>query len=150
MEESRPKRRKTKKSFISEVRLLREIAWWAIRNLSCYFCHVRLIPKMEADVLTYGHRQHKPFKLKLTMHHENENHSDNKDSNLKWSHSDCHKRHHIKTVHEIVKTFDVEVYDGHNHKMITVRARDHASVRRKVDRMNLAVMKVKKRKVAPC
>lgn len=156
------KRRRVKKSFSSEVRLLREIAWWAIRYLRCYFCDEVFIPVKKATKLTFGHRHHKPFKLKLTLHHRDGDHDENKHDNLRWSHSTCHKRHHIKEVHEKVKTFDVLVYDEFDVLVyderpkskkkkafigkITIRARSMASARRKAIRKGLTVQKISLRK----
>lgn len=75
----------------AELQMLREFAHSYLPRLLCYFCQK---PLMERIVDTFGHRRHPKVKVKVTLHHINENRSDNAWDNLVWAHSACHKRFH--------------------------------------------------------
>lgn len=76
--------------------MLREMAWHFGTRMGCYFCGE---PLLQAVGLEFGERNFPPVKTKLAIHHINENHDDNRETNLAPAHSTCHRRHHLKQQH---------------------------------------------------
>lgn len=141
----KPRRKRKMKKRESEIRLLREVAWWYFRHLCCFFCKKPFIEPKLARNLKFGHRSHKPFKFKLTVHHEDEDRNNNTDDNLKWGHSDCHKAHHIKKSNKTVKTWDITTrykkrsMDGIH--LTSIRAATKESALRKAGRRGIQITK---------
>jgi hypothetical protein len=76
----------------AELQMLREFFWFHAPKIHCVFCKQPLIelpPKM-----TFGHRRHPKVRAKFTIHHDNEDRSDNRFENLFPAHSGCHRRYH--------------------------------------------------------
>ena len=88
-------RRSTK----SELRMLREITWHFGTITKCFFCKKPLLDPGARD-LEYGERGFPPVKVKLAIHHKNNDHGDNKPKNRKTAHSLCHRKYHIKLQHK--------------------------------------------------
>ncbi len=84
-------RRSTK----SELRMLREIVWHFCTIKKCFFCKQPLLEMTEKE-MRFGRRDFPPVKVKLAIHHEDENRRNNSRENRKPAHSKCHRRHHIK------------------------------------------------------
>lgn len=59
--------------------------------MRCYFCKKPLIEKAN---LTFGHRRHTKVVVRVTLHHIDEDRTNNADSNLAWAHRVCHRRFH--------------------------------------------------------
>lgn len=78
-----------------ELRMLREVGWFFLSDKVCCFCGRPLI-SLEGFTLTFGHRRHMPIHALLTLHHEDEDRSNNDKTNLSWAHTSCHKSHHMK------------------------------------------------------
>lgn len=95
-----------RRSFLSEVRMLREIAWFFLRHRKCAICKQRFIPEDEAVLIKFGHRKHPPIKIRVTVHHDDEDRENNTDKNLKWVHRSCHKGHHLNDARKKVKSWD--------------------------------------------
>ncbi len=76
----------------AELQQLRELGWFLLPRLSCHFCHLPLIAAVPN--LTFGHRRHHKIKGRLTIHHLDEDRSNNAYTNLVIAHSVCHIRHH--------------------------------------------------------
>lgn len=87
-------RRSTK----AELRMLREMMWHFGTITKCRFCHEPLLVLPKGA--RFGERDHSPVKARLAIHHEDEDHENNKPSNRKPAHSTCHKRHHAKKRHK--------------------------------------------------
>jgi hypothetical protein len=80
-----------------EKQMLREFFLLNAPRTLCRFCHKPIYPPELTQNLTFGHRrQTKIHFANFTVHHEDENRENNQDSNLKNSHSNCHKVYHIK------------------------------------------------------
>ena len=69
----------------NRTRKLKHLLKYMLKMLdaTCYFCHESLI---EADL------------LKITVHHINEDHDDDRKENLSLAHECCHRRHHAKII----------------------------------------------------
>ena len=91
-------RRSTK----AELRMLREITWHIGTMKKCCFCKKFLLDP-GATSIAYGERSAPPVKVVLTIHHENEDHEDNRPENRKLAHSKCHRRYHVKKQHAKAK-----------------------------------------------
>lgn len=78
----------------SERQMLREIAWLICPRLTCELCKLPLIYRPRT--MTFGHRRHPPFIMRLTTHHRNHKREDNTDPNLALVHSSCHKKYHAE------------------------------------------------------
>jgi len=78
----------------SEIRMLREFVHMHLQGKTCFFCGLPLIEASE----TYGHRNHPPIKVALTVHHADENHGNNDARNRKDAHQHCHKSFHAKRI----------------------------------------------------
>jgi hypothetical protein len=94
-------RRSTK----AELRMLREIGWHFGTIKKCYFCKKPLLESSTpgATDLKFGERSFPPIKTKLAIHHQNEDHNDNRPKNRKPAHSKCHRKYHIKIQHAKAK-----------------------------------------------
>lgn len=90
-----------RRSTASELRMLREMVWHFTEGKKCPFCKKELLPG--ATDLEYGERNCPPIKERLTIHHSNGNHDDNRKKNRKPAHQSCHKRYHIKIQHSKTK-----------------------------------------------
>lgn len=90
----------------SELQMLREIAYFFLLfngrgtldiptdDYICMFCNKLLIP--DDDTMTFGHRRHPKFPVKLTVHHLDEDRGNNRKYNLALVHTSCHKRYHAE------------------------------------------------------
>lgn len=104
----------------AEIRMLREVAHFLLPLLYCEFCGKPLLDPKLADKV-FGEKAHTPLKkLKLTVHHRNGKHRDNRrNSTLQLKHLDsylheqfaicgntslvhttCHKQHEMKLTHK--------------------------------------------------
>lgn len=73
-----------------------ELLWHFLLGQRCYFCKKLLVPNAK---IKFGNAAAPGIDiLEITIHHENGNHSDNRDSNRKLAHQSCHKSHHAKLV----------------------------------------------------
>lgn len=90
----------------AEIRMLREIAWFFLRNRKCAICKQRFVPEDEAIGLKFGHRKHPPLKIRVTAHHKDEDRENNVDKNLDWVHRRCHKGHHLNQARKKVLSWD--------------------------------------------
>ena len=99
-----------RKGLATEIRMLREIAWFFLRNKKCVFCKKRFIPEDEAVQIKFGHRKHPPLKIRVTAHHDDEDRENNTDKNIKWAHRSCHKTHHLNDARKKVKSWDCVVF----------------------------------------
>lgn len=82
-------------AYDAEKQMLRELAWWVLPQLNCWFCEKPFVLASEAEAKGFGHRRHTKIHVEFTMHHEDENRENNSIvTNIRISHSDCHKRHH--------------------------------------------------------
>lgn len=77
-----------------ELRMLREFVHMHLQGKICFFCGLALIDASE----TFGHRNHPPIKVALTVHHADENHENNAPGNRKDCHQHCHKSYHAKRI----------------------------------------------------
>jgi hypothetical protein len=102
-----------RKSTRREIRKLREMVWWAYRDVHCCFCHEPLLSQNDDDtddedneiVNAYGDGdgEASPMNLDVTLHHRNGNHEDNRRKNQAWSHRRCHKAHHLTERHKAAR-----------------------------------------------
>jgi hypothetical protein len=86
-----------RKSTRREVRKLREIAHYFLDDIKCCFCRKPLI---EINTYAPGRADGSPFDFKLTQHHKNGDHYDQRKSNRCWSHDSCHRAYHLKLRHK--------------------------------------------------
>ena len=100
-----------RKSSRSELRMLRVMMSHFGVSTDCYFCGKPLIAM--ADVLAADGKWHLagklaplPIKTKLTIHHENGDHTDNTYENRKPCHQKCHKRFHMEERHRAKATVE--------------------------------------------
>jgi len=83
----------------AELNKLREIAWFVLRDQKCCFCHKPLLPKEKLKCQDgNGRGEPMPEIVRVTIHHRNGNHHDNRRTNKRLSHQPCHKRHHAKEI----------------------------------------------------
>jgi hypothetical protein len=76
---------------------LRELFWLMIRGKKCCFCHNAFLEDDRFEVMRHGDGTGEPLSMKITIHHWNGLHSDNRPGNHRLAHSSCHKAHHAKT-----------------------------------------------------
>jgi hypothetical protein len=81
-----------KPSVLKELRMLREIARHLLEGETCRFCGELIMPDAAAE--GFGHRDHSPIHVEITVHHNDNNHENNLKDNRKLSHSSCHRAHH--------------------------------------------------------
>jgi hypothetical protein len=92
-----------RKSTRSEIRMLREMMWHFGLITKCHFCNEPLLEFTGGsgmDFPEFGERNCPPVKTVLTIHHENEDHGDDRPKNRKPCHQTCHKRYHMKLRHK--------------------------------------------------
>lgn len=74
-----------------ELRDLREKVRFLLAGRRCCFCGELFV---QGDV-QYGTADGPAYRLKLSLHHDNENRADNREEvNVKLAHRSCHKAHH--------------------------------------------------------
>lgn len=78
-----------------ELNKLREIARVALAGQRCYFCGKPLLAPAD---FAAGNGNGPPLTDKLTVHHKNEDHSDNRPSNHALCHQTCHKKYHAHRI----------------------------------------------------
>lgn len=66
----------------------------------CCFC---LEPMHDADFVRHGNAVGPKFTEKLSIHHVNEDHDDNRMSNKALAHTSCHKGHHRSLANKMRK-----------------------------------------------
>jgi len=110
----------------TELRTLREVAHFLLPLVCCEFCGKPLLDPKLADKV-FGDKAHTPLKfLKLTIHHRNGKHRDNKrketftevskflekifaiSGNLSLMHRPCHGEHEMKLNHHKRKVMKVK------------------------------------------
>jgi len=60
----------------------------------CYFCGKPLL--VRPDDMTFGHKRHPRVNTDITIHHIDEDRTNNDPSNLAECHDSCHRSHHAK------------------------------------------------------
>ena len=85
----------------AEKQMLRELAWFLLPQISCFFCRLSLAGGAAArqffdGLFTFGHRRHSMVLVKITVHHLDEDRNNNKPGNLVLAHSKCHREYHNK------------------------------------------------------
>ena len=89
-----------RKSVRAELRMLRELAYHFLTGGTVTMvkgvavCDISKKPLLDYVSTTFGHRNHKPVKAKLTIHHHNWNHDDNRPKNRRVTLSSAHKSFH--------------------------------------------------------
>jgi hypothetical protein len=116
----------------TELRNLREVAHFVLPLICCEFCGKPLLDPKIADKV-FGNKAHSPLKnLKLTVHHRNGKHRDNRQSktigyylenikcekrngmivaicgNISLVHRSCHGEHEMKLNHHKRKVMNVK------------------------------------------
>jgi len=86
-------------AYDAEKQMLRELAWFLLPQLPCFFCNKPLagpLTRAEFDTghITFGHRRHGRVGVKITIHHKDENRDNNKPENLTLCHRGCHEKYH--------------------------------------------------------
>jgi hypothetical protein len=79
-----------------ELRKLRELVRCALAGKTCFFCHLPLLENVDDG--WQGSGSAPPISERLTIHHKNGNHEDNRDENHALAHRTCHKIHHMHEV----------------------------------------------------
>jgi len=80
-------------AYNAELQMLREFYLLHAPQITCCFCGKPIM--RERDDATFGHRRHtKIWELNFTVHHDDEDRENNARSNLKDSHSTCHRKYH--------------------------------------------------------
>jgi hypothetical protein len=87
-----------KRSLTSELRMLRELAWYLIhfKSTHCYLCLRRFDEGAPPVAFTFGHRRHPRLVTRISIHHENKDRQNNTFFNLFLCHKSCHEQHHAK------------------------------------------------------
>ena len=83
-----------KPSVLKELRMLREIARHLLDGQVCRFCGQLILPDAAAE--GFGHRNHTPIRIEMTIHHKDWNRENNVKDNRDLSHSSCHKKYHAR------------------------------------------------------
>jgi hypothetical protein len=82
-----------RKSSRQELRKARELLRSVFEDYHCIFCRQLLIPKGRVAI---GECDGAPIETKITIHHANGNHDDDRKGNRRYTHTRCHKRFHMK------------------------------------------------------
>ena len=83
-----------RKSVRQELRKARELIRFMLNGKCCFFCHKPLISS--PNYAKEGDGQASPISRTITIHHVNGNHSDNRRTNHRLSHTKCHKAYHMR------------------------------------------------------
>jgi hypothetical protein len=82
-----------RKSTRRELRKLRELVRVLLDGKRCCFCKEPLVDN--TDFLP-GNGEGFQISEQITIHHRNGLHEDNRQSNLRFCHRSCHKKHHAR------------------------------------------------------
>src|SRR5580704_2708761 len=90
-----------RRSIKSELRMLRVMMSHFGLITRCCFCKQSLlrledVVGSDGELHIAGKESPQPIKTKLTIHHENGKHRDNREENRKPCHQACHKAFHMK------------------------------------------------------
>jgi len=83
------------KAIRRELGKSRELLWHFLESEKCFFCGKPLLYDAKVD---FGNATCPPIPVDITIHHKNNNHSDNRPVNRTLAHETCHKSHHAKLV----------------------------------------------------
>lgn len=90
-----------RKSTRRELRKLRELVHLLLAAKRCCFCRK---PLVEVEDGWQGSGDGPQLAAKVTIHHKNGDHDDNRPSNHALCHQTCHKSHHMKITRRAVST----------------------------------------------
>jgi hypothetical protein len=76
----------------AELQMLREFFWFHGPNTLCVFCNKPLCER--PPNMSFGHRRHPKVRVRITLHHNDEDRTNNADINLSDAHSACHRAFH--------------------------------------------------------
>lgn len=80
-----------------ELYKLRELARFFMRDLCCFFCKKGLMPRSKCKAKD-GDGRGSPIDPKITVHHVDGNHSNDRRSNKRLCHTRCHKRYNARII----------------------------------------------------
>lgn len=78
--------------YSAELQMLREFFKFFAPIVHCCFCDEPILDTSEGE--TFGHRRHTKVRARFTIHHDDEDRTNNDRPNLKPAHPECHKRYH--------------------------------------------------------
>ncbi len=81
-----------------ELGKARELLWHLLEGKRCYFCKEFLLEEGVPSYVKFGNGAAPPLDLEYTIHHEDENHKNNRPANRKLAHTSCHRSHHAMLI----------------------------------------------------
>lgn len=87
-----------RKSTRQELRKSRELIRFLLRGKCCYFCKRELMK--DESYAKDGDGQGSPIARRITIHHVDGNHDNDKRSNKRLAHTRCHKSFHMRQRHK--------------------------------------------------
>ena len=111
------------KATAQELKLLREIAHYFLDGERCHFCGQPLIEDLDK---TFGDKANRPIRARLTVHHADEDHSNNQRENTVWCHRRCHLSYHARRILHF-QPAAVAKEKGANHEPTYLQVPDNGS-----------------------